>query len=541
MKIKKISISKREIGLCSLLACFFSLTILIDSKLVSADETIGVFSQVTFAPWYISDIFRFLLFVVINFSFSLFVVKLYRYLSLKIKWNNKKIPKLFWISMGLLLLCWLPYILSYFPGGVYSDTFWSAYQLANISENGFQNLTNHHPILYTFFVKFCTMLGGWHGTGSLTRGFIVYQMFQYFGCAFSISYFMHVLNKKGLPKWMLYMVLSFFCIYPLVPLYVISLWKDTVFNFILIVYIINVFDIATSPKDYLEQKGNCILYVFLSLLVCFFRNNGIYIVGGTTLGLWLLNFREIFKTQRLFFVTSLSAIIFTIIVQGPVFSFLNLNRDLAVESLAIPFQQMAYTIKHNDNIKQDLGLIDSILPIEEIKSSYVPTNFDRIKWHDNFNTKLFSEKEKDFLLLWFKLLPKNVKNYVEAYLLQTLGYWNVLRSSNTAYYQLTIWPTYDNVTQKDFFYEITHISFRNIIFSYKCVSAALFLWITLFSLTIVLINKKYKYILIYLPALLSWATIMLATPIAFSLRYVYILVLMTPLNILVPLLPYKKQ
>ena len=49
-------------------------------------------------------------------------------------------------------------------------------------------------------------------------------------------------------------------------------------------------------------------------------------------------------------------------------------------------------------------------------------------------------------------------------------------------------------------------------------------------------NKRYKNLLIYLPALFTWGTIMLATPIAFSMRYVYILVLIVPMDFVIPFL-----
>ena len=67
-------------------------------------------------------------------------------------------------------------------------------------------------------------------------------------------------------------------------------------------------------------------------------------------------------------------------------------------------------------------------------------------------------------------------------------------------------------------------------------NAKIFLFFMLTSMVYSIKNKRYKNLLIYLPALFTWGTIMLATPIAFSMRYVYILVLIVPMDFVIPFL-----
>ena len=61
------------------------------------------------------------------------------------------------------------------------------------------------------------------------------------------------------------------------------------------------------------------------------------------------------------------------------------------------------------------------------------------------------------------------------------------------------------------------------------------------SLALAAARKKWRLVLVYLPAVLLWGTVMVAAPIAFSLRYVYIFVPLVPMATLLPVLSYEKK
>ena len=97
------------------------------------------------------------------------------------------------------------------------------------------------------------------------------------------------------------------------------------------------------------------------------------------------------------------------------------------------------------------------------------------------------------------------------------------------------------VTQRNFIEELTGKSIVPQLTNIRLISAALWAWLSLLSFVITIKNKRYKNLLILVPALLNWGTLMIATPIAFTLRYVYILVLMVPLTIFVPIMKNKEE
>ena len=73
------------------------------------------------------------------------------------------------------------------------------------------------------------------------------------------------------------------------------------------------------------------------------------------------------------------------------------------------------------------------------------------------------------------------------------------------------------------------------------IGAGTLFWIIVLSSTLLIINKKQKYIFVILPCLISWASIMVATPVAFSLRYVFMMVYSLPLIIMLPFMTKNKD
>lgn len=509
-----------------LFSFFFALVFLLDTKLVYEENTIGVFTKVDFASFQVKDIFLYLLLFGITYVILFLIEKGYD--KLETKENVKKKIPIFKISFVILLIAWLPYVLTYFPGGIYYDTFASIKQ----ARNGFVNLTNHNPILYTLLLKGFTTLGEVTNVG-LKGGIGYFFIFQYFFCALILAYATKVIYKKNMSKWFSYISLFFFAFFPLVPFYVISIWKDTPFSFVLFLFVLFLFDKGNST--FFHKKSDYVIYFLLAFLVCFLRNNGMILIILITLILYVCTKNKKFGISGGIFL----AIVF--FIQGPIYSYFHLNGSTFVEASAIPFQQIAYTIKKENVLPEEIKFIDEVIPLEKLKEVYIPTNFDTIKFNENFNNYTFSGNKKEFIKVWFKLLPKNIGNYTRAYLLQTLGFWNYFRASDTAYIQNTIWENEYGLTETDILKDMTRFSLKKILEPKILFSAAFFIWFSLLSFVITLNKRKYKCILFYLPILFLWGSIMIGTPIAFSLRYVFVFVLFVPLGFIIPLLPYENK
>ena len=136
-----------------LFSFFFSLVLFLDTKLVYNGENIGPFTNVMWGIFSFIDILWFCFFFAFTFFLLKIFVKWYDKINVKVV-NKKKIP-IFWISFFVLLIAWLPYLLTYYPGGIFYDTFASIREV----EHGLKGLTNFNPALYTLLLKGFITLG----------------------------------------------------------------------------------------------------------------------------------------------------------------------------------------------------------------------------------------------------------------------------------------------------------------------------------------------------------------------------------------------
>ena len=123
--------------------------------------------------------------------------------------------------MAVMLICWLPYFLTYFPGGIGNDDFESISMCL-----GMIPWTNHHPVFFTALINvFIKLFRG----GSLTAALWIMTGCQMMLLSFVLSLILVWLQKRNVLKGFIYTALAFFCIHPIVAMYAIYLTKDVPF------------------------------------------------------------------------------------------------------------------------------------------------------------------------------------------------------------------------------------------------------------------------------------------------------------------------
>ena len=238
---------------------------------------------------------------------------------------------------------------------------------------------------------------------------------------------------------------------------------------------------------------------------------------------------------KLFITNILSLIIITL------FPLFGIQKGSICESLAIPIQQIAYVVSNDKNVTDEqLSLIEKVIPVSDIKSNHYNMIVDGIKWHYRFNENYLKNHLSDYAKLYLELFIQNPKEYIEAYLLQTSGFWSFTVNGSEAYVSIDNWSCYSrDFKNKDLIHELTNISLRDNLEPKCYFSGGLFFWITIISFVITSQIANKRFLFGYLPLILLWGTIMIATPIAVSLRYVFVLVLALPLNLIYPFIAKK--
>ena len=135
---------------------------------------------------------------------------------------------------------------------------------------------------------------------------------------------------------------------------------------------------------------------------------------------------------------------------------------------------------------------------------------------------------------------KNPVKAVKAYLLETMGFWNVFESSSTAYICNFHFGNVEYF-MSDYFEYHFGISFRNLVEPKNYISSAVFVWMMLATVCVCLAKRYYVGILPVLPTAGLWLSIMVATPVAFSFRYVYAVFLCVPLYLMICVKAIRKN
>ena len=441
--------------------------------------------------------------------------------------KRKKNPWVLLAFWAIILIPWIPYVFSYFPGGIYADTVDSLNMALKKAE-----LDNHNPILYTMILRFAFWItGAFRGEGEY-YGLFFFTIFQTIVLALILAGFVYFCYKKGVHRYFVGLLLLLFAVFPLYPFYGISMWKDTPFSIVIFVFAVYLFHVFSHNPENIT-KGQLLGYGIGSVLIIFLRNNGIYIALFYSAVIVLMTVKNRRRIALKIGVVSLIAIAAAWIIQGPVYDKCGYNITKTIESLGVPIQQTAYILATDGNINsEELEVLNDIMPLENWKTLYNPVVVDTIKFDPSFNREYFQENVSEFIKVYAGLVMRNPVKAVKAYMLETLGFWNVFESSSTAYIcniHFGNAPYY----QGDYFDYFFGISFRNLVEPKNYISAAIFVWMMLATISICLAKRYYVGIVPVLPTLGLWLSVMVATPVAFSFRYVYGIFLCVPLYVLI--------
>ena len=442
-------------------------------------------------------------------------------------YERKQNILVFVLFFAVIFIPWIPYFFTYWPGGIYSDTVESINMAL-----GKAQLDNHNPILYTMLWRFAFWITGGLNGGGEYDGLNLFTVGQAVVLAVALTVFVYYCYRKGLHKSVICMFLFLFAIYPMYPFYGVSMWKDTLFSIALFLFCLFLYEVFSENPDSISVR-QLIGYGIGTLLIIFLRNNGIYIALFYSVFIVLTCLKKHRTIALKIGTVSLVLIVASWIVQGPVFDRAGYNIDRATESFGVPIQQTAYILATDGNVSSDeLEVLNEIMPLENWKTLYNPVVVDMIKFDPSFNKEFFEEQTGEFVKVYTSLVMKNPVKAVKAYLLETMGFWNVFESSSTAYICNFHFGNAEYF-MSDYFDYLFGISFRDFVEPKDYISAAVFVWMMFATVCICLAKRYYAGILPILPTVGLWLSIMVAAPVAFSFRYVYAVFLCVPLYLII--------
>lgn len=401
--------TKREIIISVGLAVLFAFFLTAGWQMENEKENL-------FHHWetYLSFSFFFLL-------FSVGILLGFRRLQKKERTQQETVPKepgskmkksSFFLLQAGMILCWIPVLLSAYPGFFCYD---ATYQFKEVAE-GIYNM--HHPLLHTFMLgKTLTLSKAY--LGSYEAGVLIFcilQMILITGCFCMVIRFM---ERHGVGKGLLIASYCYYSLYPTCVMFGLCTTKDSIFTALVTVHLLFLFELLTDKEEFFHRPVSVAFFALTAVGAMLFRNNGVYSY------LLFLPFFVVLARgirRKSLVLAGGCVIVAVLFTKGLALWFGAENNDGLREMLSVPAQQLARTYDREgssffeEEEKQKLYSFISEGDLERYNGKLA----DPVKanLHVGLNSTL-----PEFVGLWLRTGIRAPEIYMDALLMQTYQAW----------------------------------------------------------------------------------------------------------------------
>lgn len=421
---------------------------------------------------------------------------------------------------GVFLLCWLPYVLVFYPGTMNVDSLFELNQFFG------KNYHTHYPLFYTWISGMIFNAGRTLIDDNF--GMFLCNICQMVLCALAIAISIELVCSKQ--KWRKKLTL-FFGIFPIFPIWFYTFVKDSIYSaFVMLLVAIL---IAFVQSNLVIDKKIILLYAVDSSFVILLRNNGWALILFDLILLFFINIRA---KKQLVCCTILSLIIGLSVNAGLICG-LNANDAFNSDVLSLPLQQTARYASEYELTAQERESISSFISIDDLKY-YEPEIADPVKQY----TKSTADTDviMEYLRTYIDMFFKHPMPYFEAFFNLNYGYVfpdrteykdgvatyhvNVWSDSNENKFNLhpLKWTEHARVLLESLAYAVRDIPIIGILYS-----SGIYTWILLILLGIMLYLKHYKKLIVFGPAVATLLICMIS-PVNAYIRYTLPVMLSMP-------------
>jgi hypothetical protein len=416
----------------------------------------------------------------------------------------------------------LVYWLAFYPGVMSYDSVNQWDQLTTFK------ITNLHPAFHTILMWMLTRL--WYSPA-------IISLFQVLSASLVIGYGLISIRKVcQAPGYLLILLAFLFSIYPLVGVMDVTLWKDVLYSFAILLLTIFIFNLVSSDGEWILHPSHFILMGCILPIIWLTRFNGFPVVVFSLIGTMLV-FKKYFKH---FVYSTLIAAAIILFVLGPLYTLFKVNRAIKYNyGIALIHPVAAYV-----NSRTDLDFLtnyqkqylNSIYPLNANwrYSCYDATVF----YFENTNFYPVINDPWTILKIFTRLTIHDPKIMLDHYLCLSSFVWQPNQPPNV-YLETILFDNYDldqnpswqnytnDVSQKSILPQVRGLIKRIVEAEwhrdiYKLVwRPAVYTYLFLTSLVIfVLRTDRRKWLLLSIP-LVAQSIVMMFTAQVQALRYQY--------------------
>lgn len=317
----------------------------------------------------------------------------------------------------VLLLCWSPFLLAFYPGTI----IWDMGEMLG-SLYGLRELSTWHPIFTTWLFGGCVWLGRLAGSDNL--GAFLFTMLQTMALAFALADSLRLMRGLGVSWLGRAAALAFFGLTPIFGSFAQAVGKDTLYVAALMVFTVRLTETVRFNEPL--RRGHGWMLGVAGLLSCLVRTNGLYVVAGASAAAVAFGLRGRMRLRvgGVLAAALAAALLFT---HGLVPT-LGVKDETASGLYSVCFQQSARTLRdHADTVTpEEISEIDRVLDAEALPTLYEANISDPVK----YTFRQYGQgREAETVALtryratWLKMLGEYPLTYLEAFVAGNSGYY----------------------------------------------------------------------------------------------------------------------
>lgn len=440
----------------------------------------------------------------------------------------------FFLMQGLIILCYLPVLLSQWPGNFVYDAADEMRDYINFLEE--HSISNHHTIVHPLLMGSCYSLGG-KLFGSVSVGFGIYTTIQMLAVTAALAYLLWYFRIRKVPA--VFRICAFLAaaFFPVYKWFSITATKDVLCGAFALIFAVGMMRLFYD-KEKLRWYGYAGI-VISGILSCLFRNNMIYaiVVGGALLVVFQKKWRA-----RLVLLALIAGIFIGQKASTKIlFKAVNAYApDTYRESMSVPLQCLARVSSYRkDELPDDLyEEITMYIPEYKLESGYSPFISDDIK--ASANETLLKNNKTNFIKLWVKVGLKFPDEYAESILSNTMAYWYPINLARciimdfASYHKLiengeqiakhSFMPQWVNDIYDYYYY---WGNYRNTPILGYIFRPVLYIWTLIFGAVYSIYKKDWKKLSVFVIPAMYFGTCILGPVVA--LRYIFPIIAIMPI------------
>ena len=328
--------------------------------------------------------------------------------------------------MLVILLCWLPVWLCFFPANIGYDF------AGEYNQHLAGQYSSLHPLLHSVIQNGIITLG--ERLVSRTFGLFLLTALQVLCLSAALASCCVFAQRHGAPAWALAAMTAFFALHPIFSVLAVSTTKDTMFAAALIAYSLLLFELLASPGKGLARKRCWAAMISLAVLTALLRNNGAFALV-LSLPAFIAAARGHRRQAALLSAAAVGACL-------GVYALLSAIMDCQPMSsrqlLSLPAQQLVRAYNLSPNLTdEDRAEIESWYLTQD-GLVLLPHLADPAKGYLD-NDRLEAEGSGAFLSLWARHAGDSLHQYIEAFLMLNIGSWYPDDHSHAQIYPEQAW------------------------------------------------------------------------------------------------------